>query len=256
MNITILGAGAFGTSLGNILEQNNHVVTYYDNKIKLPLDEATKDADAVVLAIPSQFFAEPLARLRTDKPLIVATKGLLSLEPFEKFKKYAFLSGGAFADDLNNKLKTTLTATDKLVRKLFETKWLHFELTKDKLGVILCGSLKNIYAIRAGYYDVETNPKKRARMIAETETEMKQILKANGADPKTVDLSCGIGDLKVTFTSSSRNYRYGQNLKKDPNYQPTETTEGLTAIKSLKKSGIIIPEDAKIIRNIINNDWS
>ena len=35
MKITIFGAGAFGTALGNILEENGHQITYYD-PVKYP----------------------------------------------------------------------------------------------------------------------------------------------------------------------------------------------------------------------------
>ena len=252
MNITILGAGAFGTALGNILQANGHTITYYDHKFTLTLDEATKNADVIVLAIPSAFIDEPLKNLRTDLPLIVATKGLLSLEPFTKFHQVMFLSGGAFAADLNNCLKTTLTASHPLIQDLFTTDWLDFEVTNDAKGMILCGSLKNIYAIEAGFRDVEKNPKLRAEMIHAVVAEMKQILAANGAEPVTVDLACGIGDLKVTFTSSSRNYRFGLALKNNPSSQPIETTEGLTALSHLQTAHIQIPENATIIQSIIN----
>jgi len=250
MKITVYGAGVFGTTLGKILEENKHQVLYYNRNSKISPKEATDFADVILLSVPSSAIQEVIKLLPAEKPLIIATKGLLSIAPFKKFKKVAFLSGGAFAAELDNHLKTTLTATDKLIPKLFKTSWLDFEITKDSLGVILCGALKNIYAIYAGFEDISKTPKKRAALIRQTANEMKKILAANGANPKTVDLACGIGDLKVTFTASSRNYRFGQTLAQDPNYQPTETTEGLSAFINLQKSDIIIPDELEIFSKI------
>ena len=250
MKITIYGAGVFGTSLGQILERNGHEVLYYAPKNGISQKSALKFPEIIVLAVPSDAVKKVVKKLPKEKPLIVATKGILSLAPF-KNQKVAFLSGGAFAAELDAHQKTILTATDSLIPELFETSWLKFELTPDRLGVILCGALKNIYAIYAGLQNVAASPEKTADLIKRTAAEMREILKLNGADPKTVDLACGLGDLKTTFSPSSRNYRFGQKLSQNPNFLPSETTEGLTAIRALPKTAIKIPASLPILENIL-----
>ena len=55
MKITIFGAGAFGSALGNILTSNGHQIEYYD-PIKYPeksLMSAVEGAELYILAVPS-----------------------------------------------------------------------------------------------------------------------------------------------------------------------------------------------------------
>ena len=72
------------------------------------------------------------------------------------------------------------------------------------------------------------------------------------ANPKTVDLVCGVGDLKLTCGYPSRNYEYGDKLRQDANYQPEKTVEGLSAIKRIKRGEIVVPKDAKYLLEIID----
>ncbi len=248
MKITIFGAGLFGTALGNILEENGHVIEYYD-PVKYPdkgLTSAIEGSEVYLLAVPSNATPKLLLFLPHDKPLINASKGFLSSVQFRAWgENFSVISGGAFAADLNAKHPCVLTATSPLIKQLFTTSWLTFDETNDVTGVILCGSLKNIYAIGSGYWGLKYGTPDFDDYINSCLSEMKTILLHNGCRPETVDLSCGLRDLVVTCASpSSRNYDFGAKLKDDPELGKkalsgqihTGTIEGIGAISGISRT--------------------
>jgi len=220
MKITVFGAGAFGTALGKILEENGHQIEYYD-PVKYPdkgLTSAIEGSDAYLLAVPSVAAPKLLLFLPHDKPLICASKGFLTAASFKLWgDNFSVLSGGAFAADLNDNHPSVLTATSPLIKELFTTPWLTFDETTDATGVMMCGALKNIYAIGSGYWGLSYGTTDFDDYINSCLSEMKTILLHNGCKPETVDLSCGLRDLVITCASSaSRNYDFGTKLKNDP----------------------------------------
>ena len=252
MKIAIMGAGAFGTALGGILGSKGYDIDYYDSKVeKESLTSVLKNAKIIVLAIPSAAVPYLLPHLPKNIPLIIATKGMLDDRAFKEFKDFMIISGPGFADDIKAGKPTKLTSTDQRINQLFETDFLTFDKTDDEKGVLMCGSLKNVYAILAGLENLKKDTPTWHEFIGEVGSEMKDILRSNGADPKTVDLVCGIGDLKLTCDTPSRNYQYGQILRKDPTAKPDKTVEGLTALNKIKRGEIEIPDTATHLLNLI-----
>ena len=115
----------------------------------------------------------------------------------------------------------------------------------------MCGSLKNVYAILAGYLNLKPDTANYDNFIHDVVKEMKQILKINGARPETVDLACGVADLKITCYYPSRNYGFGQKVRKNNKYIPENTVEGITVIKKIKRGDIIIPNDIYNLSKIL-----
>jgi glycerol-3-phosphate dehydrogenase (NAD(P)+) len=104
MNVTIIGAGAWGTALGNLLSQNGHAVTLWGhdpahlaqmsrsgrNEMYLPgvevsrairfepeLERSVKAAGWVVIAVPSRYFRDITGRLSHFQGVAVSvTKGI------------------------------------------------------------------------------------------------------------------------------------------------------------------------------------
>lgn len=252
MRIAVLGAGAFGTALGNILVKNGHKVVYYDPKIiDVQLEDVLDGAEVMVLAVPSGVVQDILSYLPTDKTLIVATKGVLTPEPFEKFENWIVLSGPGFAGDIEKGKSTKLTATSKEIINLFSTDYLKFDSTTDKKGVLMCGALKNTYAILAGILDLKPGTGEHEKFLKDVTKEMGLILEMNGADAKTVNLACGEGDLRITCYYPSRNYEFGQILRDNPEAIPEKTVEGVPALKRIKEGEILVPENAVILRDLI-----
>ena len=260
MKIAILGAGAFGTALGGILANKGYDIDYYDSKVEREkLSDVLAGAKLIVLCVPSKAVPYLLPYLPKNKPMVIATKGILSDTAFADFKDYMVLSGPGFADDIKAKKQTYLTATDERVVELFGTDYVTFDRTTDRRGVLMCGALKNVYAILAGILDLKKGSAAWQKFIDEVLGEMRLVLSANGADAKTVDLVCGQGDLKLTCNLPSRNYEFGQILRKNPTAEPEKTVEGISALKRISRGEIIVPEGAeklRMLRDVKEGDFS
>ena len=297
MKITFLGAGAFGNALAKVANYNGHETKFFD-PYKYPdvaLAAAISGADVVVFSAPSKVAPEILPQLDPDTPLICASKGFLSLKPFEKFKDFSVLSGAAFSDEVEattsnpNSRKLILTATSVLSEELFSTENITIEYTTDKLGVLLCGALKNIYAIGAGIYyqkslddtcgptaeeqnsdEVSDNteaqnstPLVSMLYLEKAVSEMIKILEANGASRDTLRLSCGAADLVLSSTGRSRNFCLGRELAKIKaavsnndtkklDGQMSGTVEGASVILGLSNyPDFVLPSDTTIFHDTV-----
>ena len=263
MKITIYGAGAFGSALGEILVGNGHQVNYYD-PVKYPdkgLTSMIEGSEINILAIPSHAAPKLLLFLPHDIPLICASKGFLTTASFKPFKNFSVLSGGAFAADLMKKQPCVLTATSDLIEQLFKTDWLTFDKTNDHLGALLCGSFKNVYAIGAGYWELKYDTTDFDDFINSSLDELRIILAHNNCKVETVNLSCGLRDLVITCASpTSRNYDFGVKLKKDPELgkkylagsSKLQTTEGVTTVEQiLSTPSFVKPDNTPILDRII-----
>ena len=274
MKITFLGAGVFGSALANIAKDNGHEVKFYD-PFKYPdinLHDATNGSDLNIFTAPNSAANDILPELDKDTPLIIASKGFVSLKPFQDFKKVSALGGAGFASDIEtaesqaetaksqpesqpesqNSKTITFTTSSETAENIFSTENIKLEFTDDTLGILLCGALKNVFAIGAGLYG-ETDSSAAPMSYLETAiSEMHQILKDNHANPETLRLSCGAADLVLSCTNNSRNFRFGQALKNQVSPE-NNTVEGLSVINSLKNNpDFIIPESANLFKDIIN----
>jgi len=182
----------------------------------------------------------------------------LDAHNFEDFNDYMVLSGPGFAADIKAGKETLLTATDSRVVDLFTTDYLTFDFTTDRNGVLMCGALKNVYAIYAGLLDLKAGTVDRSKFLSEVAEEMKALLSCNNAQSQTVDLACGLGDLDLTCALPSRNFEFGQILRNNPKAKPEKTVEGITALGKIKRGEIKIPEKAVKLRELIkiSDDWS
>lgn len=259
MKIAVMGKGVFGEVLGDILIENGHEVSFYDPiKNHDTLEDVLYNANLILTVVPSNVISDLLNKLPKNIPLINATKGILTDRLFKDFKDWMVISGPGFAKDIEAHKRTLLTATDKRIIELFQNDYLKFELTDDRLGVLMCGALKNVYAIGAGYFGLLPESNEMQDYLQKVENEMKLILAENGANPQTVELSCGIGDLKLTCSSDSRNYEFGMKVREDEDYRPDKTTEGITTLSAIRDHQIKLPASGtKILNELIikGNNW-
>lgn len=259
MKIAFLGAGAFGQALAKVAEENGYTISFFD-PYKYPdvaLSSTTADADTIIYVAPANVADQILPELPTDVPLICASKGFLSLSPFAKFTNFSALGGAAFAEDIINESPRIgdhiiLTGSSELSELIFSSDYITVEHTKDTLGIILCGALKNIYAIGSGLF-----AQPQEEYLKKVYHELEDILFENGADTNTAKLSCGLPDLLISSTESSRNFQLGQAIKSgsasDIKYLIQEqTVEGYTAIKQLPNyPNFVIPSTASTLKQII-----
>ena len=256
MKITFLGAGVFGSALAKIAEENGHEIRFYD-PYKYPdisISDATNGSDLNFFTAPSHTANDILPNLDKNTPLVCASKGFLGLSPFRSFKNLSALGGAGFANDIKETEKVTFTTSSEQVENIFSTKNTHIEYTNDTLGIILCGALKNVFAIGAGLYGETDSTAAPMSYLESAVSEMQDILKDNGANPETLRLSCGAADLVLSCAEGSRNFRFGRDLK-DGNLDDdikNITVEGLSVINSLDSyPDFTIPDSAHLFKDII-----
>lgn len=248
----MIGAGVFGKALGKILTDNGHAVNYYDPAIypDVDLKMATYKSNTIVICIPSIYLPEFIDSYPNELktiPTILASKGLLNADLFNDFKQFSVISGPAFANEIMDDKPATFTASGPYPMGLFKNDQISIELTEDTLGIILCGTLKNIYAIGAGYYSDSDND--IATYIERAHNEIATYLEKHGADPHTADLACGIGDLILTCTSNtSRNFTFGQRLKNGESVG--DILEDLKTVEGYSATQIIDVEGYPLLQNV------
>lgn len=131
--------------------------------------------------------------------------------------KVVVLSGPTHAEEVALDLPTTIVSScedeksARLVQDVFMNTCMRVYTNSDKIGVELCGALKNIIAIAAGISDgLGYGDNAKAAIITRGIAEMSRLGKAMGGSTKTFAGLAGLGDLIVTATSRhSRNNRAG-----------------------------------------------
>lgn len=131
--------------------------------------------------------------------------------------KVVVLSGPTHAEEVALDLPTTIVSacedTDSAgyVQDIFMNTCMRVYTNSDKIGVELCGALKNIIAIAAGVSDgLGYGDNAKAAIITRGIAEMSRLGNAMGGSYQTFAGLAGLGDLIVTATSRhSRNNRAG-----------------------------------------------
>ncbi|MCD7033353.1 NAD(P)H-dependent glycerol-3-phosphate dehydrogenase [Metabacillus sp. GX 13764] len=263
--IAVLGAGSWGTALAIVLADNQHEVLLWGHRkelideintsrrnqkylpgIDLPagitgsssLEEALKDADAVILAVPAKAVREVLqeaVKLNPDPMTVVhVSKGIepdslkriseiLEEEvPEALLKDVVVLSGPSHAEEVSRRHPTTVTSASKnmqaaeYIQDLFMNQNFRVYTNPDVIGVEIGGALKNIIALAAGITDgLGYGDNAKAALMTRGLAEIARVGSSMGANPLTFSGLTGIGDLIVTCTSvHSRNWRAGNMLGK------------------------------------------
>jgi glycerol-3-phosphate dehydrogenase (NAD(P)+) len=254
-NITVLGAGSWGTALAILLAKNDHNVklwgrnsaqltameqqrcnAFYIPEVKFPeklstevnFDKAVKNADYVLIAIPSNGFRELLQQLESyKKPIIWATKGI---EPGSRKMLHqviaeelgpdipsALLTGPSFAKEVAQGLPTAVVVASlnevfaNEVIELFVNPYFRPYYCADIVGAEIGGAVKNVLAIAAGIGDgLHFGANTRSALITRGLSEITRLGMALGAKAETFTGLSGLGDLILTCTDDlSRNRRFG-----------------------------------------------
>lgn len=255
--VAVIGAGNWGTALADLLARNGHSVRLWafepdvvaainarhENPLYLsgvPLSPgltatadapaAVRDADLVVIAVPSHVFRAVVTGLapsvRPEALLIIATKGLepgslalLSTVTAEILPghRVVVLSGPSFAEEVYRRRPTAVVAASvdgraaQQAQDAFSNREFRVYVHHDVVGVQLGGALKNVIAIAAGMLEgLGLGHNARAALITRGLAEISRLGHAMGADPLTFAGLAGLGDLVLTTTGSlSRNRALG-----------------------------------------------
>lgn len=234
------------------------------------MKDVVPGAKFVILVTPShtvvKTFENALPSIGKDSIVILCSKGLdkatdgfLSEEIQKRWTGgFAVVCGPTHAEEVSEAKQTiaVVASKGKAVRKevayLFASPHFHIEESDDVIGVQLCSSLKNCYAIWMGILDgLNQGDNTKAMLSTFALREMKRVATALGARAETVDGPAGVGDFIVTCLSQhSRNRFLGEQLGKgkslkDALAEMKMVAEGVTAdeilTKILKKKNINAP---------------
>lgn len=241
MKISVLGAGAFGTSLAIALAKTDKHVSLWCREIyaaqtmqtsrmsgrRLPGHELPETltvtaempkSDIALIAVPTQKLAAFLDEHAVDAQALVACcKGVdlqTGLGPVATLLQNrsnataAMLTGPSFAEDIAAGLPTALvlatedeTAASELQSCLTRPA-LRLYRTTDVTGAELGGALKNVIALAAGMtIGAGLGDSARASVIARGFSEMGRYVQSCGGKQDTLNGLSGLGDLVLTCTS-------------------------------------------------------
>lgn len=257
VRVGVIGAGSWGIALAKLLDGNGHQVTVWsiikeeiemlqkehEHKDKLPgvklsenmvftndLEEAMKDKDILVLAVPSPFTrstAHSMAPyLKDDQIIVNVAKGIeehtmLTLSQIIEEElpaaQVAVLSGPSHAEEVGRGIPTTIVVgakkkeTAEYLQNIFMNNVFRVYISPDVLGIELGAALKNVVALSAGIADgLGYGDNTKAALITRGITEIARLGTAMGGRFETFCGLTGIGDLIVTCASMhSRNRRAG-----------------------------------------------
>ncbi len=308
--IAVLGSGSWGTALAMLLARNGYsiplwghlpteidaMVEYQENRRYLPgiplpkglhptsdLADALKNADEVLVVVPSHAFSSVLQQIR---PLLDdatgvswATKGLepqsgqLLHEVAAKIlgqRPLAALSGPSFAKEVAQGLPTAVTVASNSpeyagrLASYFHSDCFRAYTSEDLTGLEIGGAAKNVMAIGAGISDgLGFGANARAALITRGMAEITRFGLVLGGKPETFMGLGGMGDLVLTCTDDqSRNRRMGLALAKglsvaEAKQQIGQEVEGVMAAKEIfhkaKKLDVEMPITEKVYQVLYEN---
>ena len=265
LKVAVIGGGSFGTALAKIFSENLghcswwmhnsdsalHVMRYHHNprylssvgfqpdtiSVYTDVSDCVKEADIIVLAVPSAFIKEVLADLSPEllKNKILATtiKGIIPDEnmivgrylnevlgvPEEQI---VVITGPCHAEEIALERLSFLTvaARDKKVAKMMvnclECHYVKCTWSADLYGTEYAAVMKNIYAIAAGiYHGLGYGDNFQAVLMSNSVREMKRFMNAVSDTKVNIYKSAYLGDLLVTgYSQFSRNRMLGNMLGK------------------------------------------
>lgn len=242
MNVTVIGGGAWGSTLAALIQENHHDVVQWSRRSSLSLETALAQSTVWVCAVSMKGVREVVEQAQgveqQGQNLIVvsATKGLeasldssleqLPRRPSEIWRSafpsaaITVLSGPNLSKEIQQGLPaaTVVASQDQSaaqqVQALFNSQRFRVYTNGDPIGVELGGALKNVMAIATGACDgLNLGTNAQSALITRGLAEMIRIAGYWGAEAETLYGLAGMGDLMATCSSPlSRNYQVGYRL--------------------------------------------
>ena len=255
----ILGGGSWGTTVASLVARNVPAVIWarsaetvdeinssHSNERYLPgarltqglrattsIGEAVRDADVVIMGVPSQAMRETAREvgrhIRAWVPLISLSKGLelgtkLRMTQVIEQELPGHPAGVLSGPNLAREVMAGYAAASVIAREdevivqelqsIFKSGLFRVYTNTDVTGCELGGALKNVMAIAAGMGDgAGAGENTRSAVISRSLNEITRLGVAMGGRPETFAGLAGVGDLIATCTSpQSRNRTVGFEL--------------------------------------------
>ncbi|MEV0270928.1 MAG: NAD(P)-dependent glycerol-3-phosphate dehydrogenase [Hamadaea sp.] len=288
MRAAVLGAGSWGTTFAKVLnDAGNDVVLWARResvvsaisstgtnpgymtgpigaRVTATTDvfEALRDAELVVLSVPSQTLRSVLGsvgpHLDTDSTVVSLMKGVelgttlrMSQVIVEvtgvKPDRVAVVTGPNLAPEIAAEQPTaTVVACEDIdranrVQKAVFTPYFRPYTNDDVVGCELGGAVKNVIALAYGMAQaMGMGDNTRASLITRGLAETARLGVALGADPLTFSGLAGLGDLVATCSSPlSRNHTFGEYLGRGMTLEQAQeaakyTVEGVKSCLSIR----------------------
>ena len=228
MKISVVGAGAWGSAFGKILQRNGHEVAFvhrHDTGW-----HGGSPGEYVILAVPCQALRERLKSLSTPRaPVFSLIKGIEVqthvrateiVRDVWKEERVGAISGPSLASEVQVQAPTAVVlATEdeelgKSMQQIVHQKMFRTYRSVDVAGVEWGGALKNVYALAGGVcFGLGLGENGLAGLMTRSLAEMVRIGALHGARVETLYGLSGAGDLFLTaYSGASRNHQVGEAL--------------------------------------------
>ena len=256
----MLGAGGMGTALALLFARSAHSVSLWAREptraaeiarsrenarhlpgVRLPENvnvtpdafDACRDAEVIVVAIPSSFLRATLSQISSavpvSVPMLSVVKGIENAtfaRPSEIIletlgdRPVAILSGPSHAEEMARGLPASVVvagADDRFrvaVRDALNHGMFRVYTNPDAVGVEVAGALKNILGIAAGVCDgLALGDNAKAAVLTRGLAEITRFGVNLGAQPSTFFGLAGVGDVITTcFSKFGRNRSVGERI--------------------------------------------
>ena len=259
IRVAVVGAGSWGTTVAHLVAHNTPAILWarradlaeqvdreHRNGAYLPdyelhpdlratsdIEEAVRDADVIVMGVPTHGFRDALRdvakHIRPWVPVVSLAKGFevgtrlrMSQLCHDELPGHpvAVLTGPNLAKEIlaGHAAAAVVAMADEFIaselQRCFATHLFRVYINDDVCGSEIGGALKNVIAIAAGMADgLGAGDNTRAAVITRGLAEISRLGVALGGDPVTFSGLAGMGDLIATCSSrQSRNRSVGEQL--------------------------------------------
>jgi glycerol-3-phosphate dehydrogenase (NAD(P)+) len=304
VRVVVLGAGSWGTTVAHLAAHNTPTLLWardpdvareidaeHRNSRYLPdyelheklqatddLAEAVRQADVLVMGVPSSGFRQTLIEVRNHlRPWVPVVSLAKGLEQGTKLRMtqiiqevlpghpYGVLTGPNLATEIlaGHAAAAVVSMSDATVasrlQDLFATELFRVYMNHDVVGSELGGALKNVIALASGMADgLGAGDNTRAAVITRGLAELTRLGVAMGGEPMTFSGLAGMGDLLATCISTqSRNRHVGEELGKGKTIEQVieemdQVAEGVKTAKVVlelaEEYGVEMPITAEVAR--------
>jgi glycerol-3-phosphate dehydrogenase (NAD(P)+) len=302
LRVSVLGAGSFGTTIAHLASHNAPTVLWcrraetadeinrehrnsrYLRRYKVSprvratadLAEAVRDADVVVMGVPSHgmrtTMVEVARHIRPWVPVVSLAKGLeagthMRMTQVIRDVLPEHRAGALTGPNLSKEIMAGFAAASvvafedgdvaRQLQAVFHSGVFRVYTNPDVTGCELGGALKNVVAIATGMGDgLDVGDNTRAAVITRGLAEITRLGVAMGGEPATFAGLAGIGDLLATCTSlQSRNRYVGEQLGKGRSIEEIaagmdQVAEGIKTARVMMELGAKYDVDLPIAREV------
>eukprot|EP00658_Telonema_sp_P-2_P032808 TRINITY_DN24202_c0_g1_i3.p1 TRINITY_DN24202_c0_g1~~TRINITY_DN24202_c0_g1_i3.p1 ORF type:complete len:373 (+),score=109.30 TRINITY_DN24202_c0_g1_i3:16-1134(+) len=240
-----------------------------DNIIAVPdLQEACRDANILIFAVPHQFLRGLLGPIFQVKSKHCRAISLIKGVEFDESGSPLLISdiiraalgvdcsvlmGANVANEVARgefceaTIGSRIERNGRLFEQLFNTSSFRISTVNDLAGVEMCGAIKNVVALAAGFTDglgYGGNTKAAVMRIGLAEMERFCRKFFNGIQSKTFFESCGIADL-ITTCYGGRNRRCAEAFAKENGKRSWDDIEA-ELLNGQKLQGTITAQDIMV----------